>query len=126
MGPTGPSGGPIGPTGPSGPSLVWNVTSVKTSTYNANQNDFVLVTTATGSFPVNMPSAALAGNGGRVYIKHTSINSNHVDVIAAGSDVLEANDQLVPSFNFGCVSLLNGVCFISDGVSKWWQSAVSP
>ncbi len=126
QGPTGPSGGPIGPTGPIGPALVWNVTSTKTGTYTASQNDFVLVNVAGGSFTVNLPAASVAGNGGRVYIKHTTLSTNHVVITGNGTDTLEFNDSLVNSANFGAGASLNGIEYISDGVSNWWTSAISP
>ncbi len=125
---TGPSGGPAGATGATGAqgatgmSAFWAVTPVKTADYTAVANDFVLLNVSGASFTLTLPSAASVGNGSRVFAKHTAASSNHVTIACDGDDTLDWNSRFVSSFNYSSPNSWSGLGWVSDGVSKWWQT----
>jgi hypothetical protein len=87
----------------------------KTTTYSvvvADQNKLIICNATSGAITINLPAAATAGNGFRIYVKKTDATANAVTIDGSGSETIDGSTTLALSSRYNFAQI---VC---DG-SNW-------
>ncbi len=101
------------------------VTAVKTTTYAATLNDFLIpCTVAGGTWVLTLPAAS-AAKGQILKIKITDLDAaKRVTVTRAGADTIVTDAATgATSFSMGSATTYDAAELISDGTSKWYLTS---
>lgn len=84
-------------------------------TAGANNNIYLADATG-GDVTVTLPTAASAGQGGRILVKKIDDSANNVILSPDAADTIEGQ-----SLDFQWNFPLNSYTLVSDGVNGWWS-----